>query len=189
MGVNLSKGGTAQMPGIAKALVALGWRAAGGVGVGPDLDASALLLDRHGRVLSDRHFVFYNNLRSPDGSVEHSGDDRIGSDGGDCETIRVDLDNVPVRCTRIAFVASIHLGEVNGRNFGQVRDAYIRVVDEKSGVELVRYDLTDAAADYPAVIFGELFLREGSWFFRAVEKGDRGGLRGIITKFGVAVDE
>lgn len=187
MGVNLSKGGTAQMPGIAKALVALGWRAAGGVGVGPDLDASALLLDRHGRVLSDRHFVFYNNLRSPDGSVEHSGDDRIGSDGGDCETIRVDLDNVPVRCTRIAFVASIHLGEVNGRNFGQVRDAYIRVVDETTGAELVRYDLTEAAAGYPAVVFGELFRQGSGWRFRAIEEGFAGGLAAVVTSFGVEV--
>lgn len=194
MSVILAKGGDAAItgsatPNLSKVLVALGWRPADDHGPEPDLDASALLVSNRGEVLTEEHFVFYHNLKSPDGSVVHQGDERVGASGRDCEVIRVDLDLVPARCERIVFPASVYDGERTGQNFGQVRDAYIRVVDEKSGVELVRYDLTDAAADYPAVIFGELFLREGSWFFRAVEKGDRGGLRGIITKFGVAVDE
>ncbi|MEV5408924.1 TerD family protein [Thermopolyspora sp. NPDC052614] len=187
MSVNLAKGGDAPIQDLTRVLVALGWRPADDAGPEPDLDASALLIDRHGMVLSEKHFVFYHNLKSPDGSVVHEGDERVGVSGRDCEVIRVDLEQVPPRCARIVFPVSIYNGETTGQNFGQVRDAYIRVVDQTSGDELVRYDLTEEAAKYPAIIFGELFRKGSKWHFRAIEEGFSTGLRGIVTGFGVDV--
>ncbi|MEU8193829.1 TerD family protein [Microbispora amethystogenes] len=184
MSVNLSKGADAPIRDLTRILVGLGWKAAG---EDADLDASALLVSGVGRVLSDKHFVFYHNLTSPDGSVEHTGDDRTGSSGGDCEVIRVDLAEVPGRCARIVFAVSIYEGEVRGQTFGQVRDAYIRVVDETTSAELIRYDLTEEASAYPAVVFGELFLHSTGWRFRAIGEGYSGGLRAIATVFGVDV--
>lgn len=192
MSVILAKGGDAAItgsatPNLSKVLVALGWRPADDHGPEPDLDASALLVSNRGEVLTEEHFVFYHNLKSPDGSVVHQGDERVGASGRDCEVIRVDLDLVPARCERIVFPASVYDGERTGQNFGQVRDAYIRVVDETTGAELVRYDLTEAAAGYPAVVFGELFRQGAGWRFRAIEEGFAGGLAAVVTSFGVEV--
>ena len=134
MGVSLTKGGHAPLSGrhLSKVLVALGWRSLDSTGRDVDLDASALMVGRSGRVLSDEHFVFFNNLKSADESVEHKGDDRVGAGAAeqDCETILIDLAKVPSRCVRIVFPVSIYDSERTGQTFGQVRDAYIRVVDE-----------------------------------------------------------
>ncbi|GAA1285404.1 chemical-damaging agent resistance protein C [Planotetraspora silvatica] len=189
MGVNLSKGGDALLygPGLTRVLIGLGWQAADTTGRDVDLDASALMVGRNGRVLTDEHFVFYGKLTSPDGSVEHTGDDRTGSGAGDCEVIRVDLEGVPPRCVRIVFTVSIYEGDRHGQTFGQVRDAYIRVVDEATSAELVRYDLSEDASKETAVIFGELYRHNAEWRFRAVGEGYTTGLRGIAVSYGVDV--
>ncbi|GAA1513452.1 calcium homeostasis/redox stress adaptation protein [Sphaerisporangium rubeum] len=191
MGVSLTKGGDAPLAGphLSKVLVALGWRSLDVTGRDVDLDASALMVGRSGRVLSDEHFVFYNNLKSPDTSVEHKGDNRVGAGAAeqDCETILIDLAAVPPRCVRILFPVSIYDGERTGQTFGQVRDAYIRVVDEATADEVVRYDLTEDYAKDSAVIFGELFRQGDQWRFRAVGDGYSQGLRAIAVGYGVNV--
>src|SRR5947209_1152636 len=148
MSVSLAKGGNVslskQAPGLTAALVGLGWDARTTSGDDFDLDASALLVNAAGRVLSDQHFVFFNNLRSPDGSVEHTGDNLTGEGEGDDEAIKVDLDHVPAEITRVVVAVSIYDAETRNQNFGQVRNAYMRVVNEADGVEGARYDLSEA---------------------------------------------
>ncbi|MFE6855822.1 TerD family protein, partial [Streptomyces sp. NPDC057674] len=148
---------------------------------------SALLLNDTGKVASDRHFVFYNNLTSPDGSVEHTGDNLTGEGDGDDEAIKVDLAAVPADITKISFPVSIHDADNRGQSFGQVRNAFIRVVNQAGGVELARYDLSEDAATETAMIFGELYRHGTEWKFRAVGQGYASGLAGIAADFGVNV--
>ncbi|MFD5748884.1 TerD family protein, partial [Streptomyces sp. NPDC127033] len=147
MGVSLAKGGNVSLskeaPGLTAVLVALGWDVRTTTGADHDLDASALLCDGSGKVVSDQHFVFYNNLKSPDGSVEHTGDNLTGEGDGDDETVKVDLSAVPAGVSKIVFPVSIHDAESRGQSFGQVRNAYIRVVNQAGGAELARYDLSE----------------------------------------------
>ncbi|MFB7831028.1 TerD family protein [Streptomyces sp. NPDC056056] len=191
MGVSLSKGGnvslTKEAPGLTAVLVGLGWDVRTTTGNDYDLDASALLLNDTGKVASDRHFVFYNNLTSPDGSVEHTGDNLTGEGDGDDEAIKVDLAAVPADITKISFPVSIHDAENRGQSFGQVRNAFIRVVNQAGGVELARYDLSEDAATETAMIFGELYRHGTEWKFRAVGQGYASGLAGIAADFGVNV--
>ncbi len=191
MGVSLSKGGNVSLskeaPGLTAVLVGLGWDVRTTTGNDYDLDASALLLNDTGKVVSDRHFVFYNNLTSPDGSVEHTGDNLTGEGDGDDEAIKVDLAAVPADITKIAFPVSIHDAENRGQGFGQVRNAFIRVVNQAGGAELARYDLSEDAATETAMIFGELYRHGAEWKFRAVGQGYASGLAGIAADFGVNV--
>ncbi|MFE6817141.1 TerD family protein [Streptomyces sp. NPDC057677] len=191
MGVSLSKGGnvslTKEAPGLTAVLVGLGWDVRTTTGNDYDLDASALLLNDTGKVASDRHFVFYNNLTSPDGSVEHTGDNLTGEGDGDDEAIKVDLAAVPADITKISFPVSIHDADNRGQSFGQVRNAFIRVVNQAGGVELARYDLSEDAATETAMIFGELYRHGTEWKFRAVGQGYASGLAGIAADFGVSV--
>jgi tellurium resistance protein TerD len=191
MGVSLAKGGnvslTKQAPDLTAVSVGLGWDVRATTGADFDLDASALLLGADGKVLSDQHFVFFNNLRSPDGSVEHTGDNLTGEGEGDDESITVDLRGVPAECERILFPVSIYDADSRGQNFGQVRNAFIRIVDQTDGVELARFDLTEDASSETAMVFGELYRRTGEWKFRAVGQGYASGLAGIATDFGVNV--
>ncbi|MFD9242100.1 TerD family protein [Streptomyces sp. NPDC059556] len=191
MGVSLSKGGnvslTKEAPGLTAVLVGLGWDVRTTTGNDYDLDASALLLNDTGKVASDRHFVFYNNLTSPDGSVEHTGDNLTGEGDGDDEAIKVDLAAVPADITKITFPVSIHDAHNRGQSFGQVRNAFIRVVNQAGGVELARYDLSEDAATETAMIFGELYRHGAEWKFRAVGQGYASGLAGIAADFGVNV--
>ncbi len=152
-----------------------------------DLDASALLCGASGKVASDRHFVFYNNLTSPDGSVEHTGDNLTGEGDGDDEVIKVNLAAVPADIAKIVFPVSIHDAEARGQSFGQVRNAFIRVVNQADGRELARYDLSEDAATETAMVFGELYRHGGEWKFRAIGQGYASGLRGIAQDFGVNV--
>src|SRR5690349_28395 len=160
MGVTLAKGGNVSLsmaaPNLTRVQIGLGWRARSTTGADFDLDASALLCSG-GRVLGDEYFVFYNNLKSPDGSVEHTGDELVGGTGGDDETILVDLTKVPVGVEKIVFPVSIYEADARVQTFGQVSDAYIRVVNQTDGVELARYDLTEDASTETAMIFGELY--------------------------------
>ncbi|MGV9692057.1 TerD family protein [Streptomyces sp. NPDC003444] len=191
MGVSLAKGGNVSLskeaPGLTAVVVGLGWDVRTTTGSDYDLDASALLLNEAGKVVSDRHFVFYNNLTSPDGSVEHTGDNLTGEGDGDDESVKVALSAVPAEIQRIVFPVSIHDAANRGQSFGQVRNAFIRVVNQADGAELARYDLSEDAATETAMVFGELYRHGAEWKFRAVGQGYVSGLAGIAADFGVNV--
>ncbi|WP_406264494.1 TerD family protein [Actinacidiphila glaucinigra] len=191
MGVSLSKGGnvslTKEAPNLTAVIVGLGWDARTTTGSDFDLDASALLTGTEGKVLSDQHFVFFNNLRSPDGSVEHTGDNITGEGEGDDEQIKVNLAGVPGEVTKIVFPVSIYDAETRQQSFGQVRNAFIRVVNQADDRELARYDLTEDASTETAMVFGELYRHGAEWKFRAIGQGYASGLRGIAQDFGVNV--
>lgn len=191
MGVTLAKGGNVSLskaaPNLTAVQIGLGWSARATTGADFDLDASALLC-ANGRVLGDEYFIFYNNLKSPEGSVEHMGDDLVGGSGdADDEVIKVDLAAVPPQVDKIVFPVSIYDAENRGQSFGQVRNAFIRVVNQADGAELARYDLSEDASSETAMIFGELYRYSGEWKFRAVGQGYASGLRGIALDFGVNV--
>ena len=191
MGVSLSKGGnvslTKEAPGLAAVTVGLGWDARTTTGTDFDLDASAIMLGSSGKAVSDGHFVFFNNLRSPDGSVEHTGDNLTGEGEGDDEAIKVNLAAVPTDTNRIVFPVSIYDADARGQNFGQVRNAFIRIVNQAGGAEIARYDLSEDAGQETAMVFGELYRSGADWKFRAVGQGYAAGLRGIALDFGVNV--
>jgi tellurium resistance protein TerD len=191
MGVSLSKGGNVSLskeaPGLTAVVVGLGWDVRSTTGTDFDLDASALLVDVNGKVVSDQHFVFFNNLKSPDGSVEHTGDNLTGEGEGDDEQIKVNLAGVPAEVDKIVFPVSIHEGESRQQSFGQVRNAFIRVVNQAGGAELARYDLSEDASTETAMVFGELYRNGAEWKFRAVGQGYASGLRGIAQDFGVNI--
>jgi tellurium resistance protein TerD len=189
MGVSLTKGGnvslTKQAPNLTAVAVGLGWDLRTTTGTDFDLDASALALDPSKKIVSDQHFVYFNNLRSPDGSIEHVGDNLTGKGEGDDETIKVDLAAVPATVDSIVFPVSIYDAENRGQSFGQVRNAFIRVVDQANGTELARYDLTEDASTETAMVFGELYRNGAEWKFRATGQGYASGLAGIARDFGV----
>ncbi|WP_062209549.1 TerD family protein [Streptomyces sp. NBRC 109706] len=191
MGVSLSKGGNVSLskeaPGLTAVVVGLGWDVRTTTGTDYDLDASALVCDDSGKVISDGHFVFYNNLTSPDGSVEHTGDNLTGEGDGDDESIKVNLAAVPPEVSKIVFPVSIHDAHARQQSFGQVQNAFIRVVNQAGGAEIARYDLSEDAATETAMIFGELYRRGSEWKFRAVGQGYASGLAGIASDFGVNV--
>jgi tellurium resistance protein TerD len=191
VGVSLSKGGNVSLtkaaPNLTAVLVGLGWDARTTTGVDFDLDASALMTGPEGKVVSDRHFVFFNNLISPDGSVEHTGDNLTGEGEGDDEQIKVNLSGVPGEVAKIVFPVSIYDAENRQQSFGQVRNAFIRVVNQADGRELARYDLTEDASTETAMVFGELYRHGSEWKFRAIGQGYASGLRGIAQDFGVNV--
>ncbi len=191
MGVSLTKGGnvslTKEAPGLTAVVVGLGWDARSTSGTDFDLDASAILCTRAGKVLSDAHFVFFNNLTSPDGSVEHTGDNLTGEGDGDDEQLKVDLTRVPADVDKIVFPVSIYDAESRTQSFGQVRNAFIRVVNQAGGTELARYDLSEDASTETAMVFGEIYRNGADWKFRAVGQGYASGLRGIATDYGVNV--
>jgi tellurium resistance protein TerD len=189
--VTLTKGGNVslskQAPGLTAVVVGLGWDPRTTTGADFDLDASAIILDMNGRVLSDGHFVFFNNLKSPDGSVEHMGDNLTGGGEGDDEQIKVNLTAVPAEVGKITFPVSIYEADQRQQNFGQVRNAFIRIVNQADNSEIARYDLTEDAATETAMIFGEIYRSFGEWKFRAVGQGYASGLKGIAQDFGVNV--
>ncbi|MEU7181254.1 MULTISPECIES: TerD family protein [Streptomyces] len=191
MGVSLAKGGNVSLskeaPGLNAVTVALGWDVRTTTGADYDLDASALLCTEAGKVASDQHFVFYNNLTSPDGSVQHTGDNLTGEGEGDDEAINITLSSVPAEIAKIVFPVSIHEAQTRGQSFGQVRNAYIRVVNQTGGAELARYDLSEDASTETAMVFGELYRNGAEWKFRAVGQGYASGLAGIAADFGVNV--
>ena len=191
MSVSLTKGGNVslskQAPGLTAVIVGLGWDPRTTTGAEFDLDASAIMLDTSGRVLSDGHFVFFNNLTSPDGSVEHMGDNLTGAGEGDDEQIKVSLTSVPAEVGKIVFPVSIYEADQRQLNFGQVRNAFIRIVNQADNTEIARYDLTEDASTETAMVFGEIYRNVGEWKFRAVGQGYASGLKGIAQDFGVNV--
>ncbi|PBC38520.1 chemical-damaging agent resistance protein C [Rhodococcus sp. ACS1] len=193
MSITLAKGGNIsldkQAPDLTDVAVGLGWDERVTSGIDFDLDASAIAIGSNGRVRSDYDFVFYNNLRSPDGSIEHTGDDTTGGNSvdGDDEVINVNLAAVPPAIESIVFPVSIHDADARGQSFGQVSNAYIRVVDRTTGTELVRYSLSEDASNETAMVFGELYRYNGEWKFRAVGQGYASGLAGIARTYGINV--
>jgi tellurium resistance protein TerD len=191
MSVSLNKGGnvslTKEAPGLTAVLVGLGWDVRTTTGADFDLDASALMVGTSGKILSDAHFIFFNNLTSPDGSVEHTGDNLTGEGEGDDEVIKVNLQGVPQEVDKVVVTVSIYDAEARGQSFGQVRNAYIRVVNQAGEAELTRYDLSEDASTETAMVFGELYRNGPEWKFRAVGQGYSTGLRGIAQDYGVNV--
>ncbi|MEV4517060.1 TerD family protein [Dactylosporangium sp. NPDC049525] len=191
MGVSLTKGGNVSLtkaaPGLTNVNVGLGWDVRTTTGADFDLDASALLLGADGKVLSDQHFVFFNNLKSPDGSVEHTGDNLTGEGEGDDEMIKVNLAALAPEVDKVVFPVSIHDADARGQSFGQITNAFIRVVNAADNNELTRYDLTEDYSTETALVFGELYRNGAEWKFRAVGQGYASGLAGIAKDYGVNV--
>ncbi|SHK13713.1 tellurium resistance protein TerD [Pseudonocardia thermophila] len=191
MSVTLVKGGNVSLskeaPGLTRILVGLGWDVRTTTGADYDLDASAIMLGENGKVLSDSHFVFFNNLTSPDGTVEHTGDNLTGEGEGDDEVIKVNLEAMAPNVAKIVFPVSIYDADARGQNFGQVQNAYIRIVNEVNGAEIARFDLTEDASTETAMVFGEVYRHGGDWKFRAVGQGYASGLAGIARDYGVNV--
>ena len=191
MGVSLTKGGNVSLtkaaPGLTAVNVGLGWDVRTTTGADFDLDASALLVGADGKVLSDQHFVFFNNLKSPDGTVEHTGDNLTGEGEGDDEMIKVNLAGVAPEVDKIVFPVSIHDADARGQSFGQITNAFIRVVNAADNNELTRYDLSEDYSTETALVFGELYRNGAEWKFRAVGQGYASGLAGIAKDYGVNV--
>ncbi len=191
MSVSLAKGGNVSLskeePGLTHILIGLGWDTRTTDGTDFDLDASAFLLAAGDRVRGDSDFIFYNNLRSSDGSVEHTGDNRTGEGDGDDEALKVELARVPADVQKIAVTVTIHDGEARRQSFGMVSNAFIRIVNDATGREIARYDLTEDASTETAMIFGEVYRHNGDWKFRAVGQGYKGGLAPMARNYGVNV--
>ncbi|GAA0804572.1 TerD family protein [Spirilliplanes yamanashiensis] len=193
MGVSLAKGGNVSLTkqagaaGLNAVTVGLGWDVRTTTGTDFDLDASAIAVKGDGKVQTDKHFVFYGNLTSPEGAIEHTGDNLTGQGDGDDEQIKVNLASMPQEIEKIAFPVSIYEAEQRSQSFGQVRNAFIRVVNQANGEELARYDLSEDASTETAMVFGELYRNNTEWKFRAIGQGYASGLRGIAQDFGVGV--
>jgi tellurium resistance protein TerD len=191
MPVSLSKGGNVSLskeaPGLNKITVGLGWDARSTDGQAFDLDASAFLLNEGGRVRSDADFIFYNNKVGAGGAVNHQGDNKDGQGAGDDEAIAIELNALPADVSKISFAVTIHDGEGRRQNFGQVSNAYIRVLNAANGDVIARYDLSEDASLETSIIFGELYRHGAEWKFRAVGQGFKGGLGPLAGNFGVNV--
>lgn len=191
MAISLQKGGrislTKEAPTLKKVHVGLGWDERATDGSEFDLDASAFLLNDQGKVRSDSDFIFYNQLESTDGSVKHTGDNRTGVGEGDDEVILLSLDGIPGDVHKIAFTVTIHDAEKRQQNFGQVANAFIRLVNAETNEEVVRYDLTEDSSIETALIFGEIYRHNEEWRFSAVGQGYAGGLASLCQQYGVNV--
>lgn len=191
MAISLSKGGNVSLskeaPGLDRIMVGLGWDVRATDGQDFDLDASAFLCNAGGKVRSDTDFCFYNNINVAGGAVIHQGDNRTGEGDGDDEQIEITLSKLPADVDKVAVVVTIHNGDQNGQTFGQVSNAFIRLVDASNNNEVVRYDLSEDASVETAMILGEVYRHGGDWKFRAVGQGFKGGLGPLAGHFGVNV--
>ncbi|MEE3495788.1 MAG: TerD family protein [Butyrivibrio sp.] len=190
MSINLSKGQKVDLtkgnPSLKSIMVGLGWDVnAFDSGADFDLDASAFLLGSSGKCPTEREFIFYGNLEHSSGSVKHMGDNLTGEGEGDDEQIMVDLSAVPANVERIAFTVTIYDAERRRQNFGQVSNAYIRIVDEATNTELIRYDLGEDFSIETAVVVGELYKKDGDWKFNAIGSGFQGGLAALCGHYGI----
>lgn len=192
MTIQLSKGENINLskttPHLTRVRVGLGWAAkTTDGGYEYDLDASVFVLKEVSgkqHLLSENHFVFYNNLSSPEGAVLHTGDNRTGDGDGDDEEIIVDLNKVPVSANELSFVVTIHEADMRKQNFGQVKNAYIRLVNDETGEEVTRYDLSEDFSAETALQFGSLYKKDGDWKFKAVGAGYHKGLAAFIQEYG-----
>ncbi len=192
MSIVLSKGEridlTKTNPGLTKAIIGLGWdtnKYSGGQDF--DLDASAFLADEDGKVRNDLEFVFYNNLKSPDGGVEHTGDNRTGEGEGDDEQIAIDFSKLSSHIDRIGITVTIHDAEGRNQNFGQVSNAFVRVINPENDTEILRFDLGEDFSIETAVVICELYKHQGEWKFNAIGSGFSGGLAALCQNYGLTV--
>ena len=188
MSINLSKGErlnlSKEAPGLKNAGIGLGWDInATDTGAAFDLDASVFMLGTSGKLPSDKYLVFYNNKESPNGSVKHLGDSRTGEGQGDDETVLVDLSKVDASVEEIVFVVTIHEAETRRQNFGQVRNAFIRIYDTTTSTEVTKYDLDEDFSRETAIEFGRLYKKDGEWRFQAVGQGFNAGLQSFVDKY------
>ncbi|WP_332848456.1 TerD family protein [Massilia sp. S19_KUP03_FR1] len=191
MAISLQKGGNVNLskeaPGLKKMTIGLGWDTRATDGAGFDLDGAVFLLNTTGKVRSDADFIFYNNLKSADGSIVHSGDNLTGAGEGDDETVTIDLSSVPADIDKIVVGVTIHDAETRGQNFGMVSKAFIRCINADGGTEIARYDLSEDGSTEAAMVFGEVYRNGTDWKFRAIGQGFQGGLGPLAKSFGVAV--
>ncbi len=191
MAISLQKGGNVNLsktdPNLKQVLLGLGWDARSTDGVDFDLDASIFMVTESGRVRSDNDFIFYGQLRSPCGSIEHTGDNRTGAGDGDDEALKIKLAQIPAAITRLVVAVTIHEAQARKQNFGMVHDAFIRLVNIETNVEITRFDLSEDYSTETAMIFGEIYRYGGEWKFKAVGQGYAGGLRALAIQHGVDV--
>lgn len=190
MSVSLTKGGRVSLskesPGLKKILIGLGWDTnTSDTGAEFDLDASVFLLNTQGKVQNDRDFVFYNNLTSTDGSVIHTGDNRTGAGDGDDEAIKIDLSEISSYIKEISIVVTIHEAIQRRQNFGMVRNAFVRLVNDETNQEIVRYDLEEDYSTETGLLFGRLYFKDNEWKFTAVGTGYKDGLDGFCRQYGI----
>ncbi len=191
MALTLSKGQNLSLtkadPGLNNVLVGLGWDPRATDGTEFDLDASVFLLNASGRTRSSDDFIFYNQKKSSCGSIEHTGDNRTGQGEGDDEQVKVNLAQIPSDVDKLAITVTIHDADARRQSFGQVGNAFIRIVNDTTGVEVVRYDLSEDYSTETAMVFGELYRNNAEWKFRAVGQGYAGGLNAMCTQYGIAI--
>ncbi|AZB91240.1 TerD family protein [Acinetobacter pittii] len=189
MAISLNKGGNLSLsktdPNLVRILIGLGWDERVTDGAAFDLDASAFLLTVNGKVRGDHDFIFYNQLKSQDDSVEHTGDNRSGLGDGDDETLLVNLSKVAPEVEKIAITVTIHDAQARNQNFGQIANAFIRIVNQDTQVEVVRFDLAEDYSTETAMVFGEVYRHNGEWKFRAVGQGYSGGLAAMCQQYGI----
>ncbi|MGB3533632.1 MAG: TerD family protein [Microcoleaceae cyanobacterium] len=178
--INLSK----QAPGLTQAGIGLGWDVnTTDTGTAFDLDASVFMIDENGKIPADEYFVFYNNLNSPDGSVQHLGDSLTGEGSGDDETLEINLEKINPNIKEVIFVVTIHEADQRRQNFGQVRNSFIRIYDKATDVEVAKYDLEEDFSRETAVEFGRLYQKQGEWRFQAVGQGFNAGLQSFVDRY------
>ncbi len=183
MAINLEKG-QRQAINLPKFTIGLGWDTnSSSTGNAFDLDASVFILGDNKRMLGDEYFVFYNNLKSPDGAVEHTGDNLTGQGDGDDEQVKVDLSKIDPKVSEICIVVTIHQAEARKQNFGQVRNSFIRIFDTDSNAELLKYELEEDFSIETAIEFGRIYRKDDNWKFEAVGVGMKGGLQDYLTKY------
>ncbi len=182
MAISLEKGQRVNV-GLPKFTVGLGWDANSSVGQDFDLDASVFILGENKKLISDDYFVFYNNLKSPDGAVEHTGDNLTGAGDGDDESLLIDLSKINPAVSEITFVVTIHKAAERKQNFGQVRNSFVRIYNPNTNEEILKYDLDEDFSIETAVEFGRLYKRNGEWKFEAVGVGLKGGLEDYLNKY------
>jgi tellurium resistance protein TerD len=191
MAVSLSKGGNVSLekasPGMTELTIGLGWDTRATDGADFDLDASAFMVNESGKVTKDSDFIFFNNLTSPCGAIAHQGDNLTGEGEGDDESIDVKLTSVPAGIKKIVIGVTIHDFEARSQNFGQVSNAFVRIVNKSTQEEVVRYDLSEDYSTETALIFGELYLHNTEWKFKAIGQGFAGGLSPMAKLYGVNV--
>ena len=183
MAINLQKGQRENI-NAPKFTIGLGWDTnSSSTGSGFDLDASVFILGENKKVISDAHFIFYNNLSSPDNAVVHTGDNLTGDGDGDDEQIKIDLTKINDAVKEICVVVTIHDAEARKQNFGRVRNSFIRIVDDSNNTELVKYELEEDFSIETAVEFGRIYNKDGQWKFEAIGMGQKGGLEDFLTKY------
>ncbi len=193
--VSLTKGQklslTKEHPGFTNIVVGLGWNPRRTTGKKFDLDASAFLIGADGKIRDVNDFVFYNPSFSAhlSGAVTHNGDNQDGEGDGDDETITLDLKKVPTEIQKIVIAVSIYAGRQRLQNFGQVTDAYVRLIDPATGNEVRRFDLSEEASTVTSMIFVRFYRKDGGWSLEAVAQGYDGGLKRLCAEHGLEVDE